>query len=144
LCDLRKHNFSQELGTKAPLCWRKASYHVDVHELSTFHNPILYCFIVTQSSYLESQSQRRSFTPEIQGVSTSQPMSHSVIRLTCYRAVVCGVSLRHIALLFATLFLIPLAQSSIKRWMEAIGSNLPAPEQSAVTAGPHPGDRVSY
>src|SRR5437762_8813264 len=97
--DLRQHDFHQELGTQAPLCWRKASYHVDVHELSTFHNPILYCFIVTQSSYLESQSQRRSFTPEIQGVSTSQPMSHSVIRLTCYRAVVCGVSLRHIALL---------------------------------------------
>jgi hypothetical protein len=56
-------------------------------------------------------------------------MSHSVIWLACYRAVVYGVSLRHIALLFATLFLIPLAQSSIKRWMEAIGSNLPAPEQ---------------
>ena len=28
-------------------------------------------------------------------------MSHSVIRLACYLAVVCGVSLRHIALLFS-------------------------------------------
>jgi hypothetical protein len=49
---------------------------------------------------------QRSFTPEIQGVSTSQHMSHSVIRLACYLAVVCGVSLRHIALLFSVLFLI--------------------------------------
>jgi hypothetical protein len=25
--DLRKHNFHQELGTQATLCWRKESYH---------------------------------------------------------------------------------------------------------------------
>ena len=30
-----------KLGPQATLCWRKASYHVDVHELSLFHNPIL-------------------------------------------------------------------------------------------------------
>jgi hypothetical protein len=52
--DLRRHNFQQELGTQATLCWRKESYHVDVHELSTFHNPILYRFIVAQGSYLDS------------------------------------------------------------------------------------------
>ena len=127
--DLRKHDFSQELGTKAPLYWRKASYHVDVHELSSFHNPILYRFIVAQGSYLDSQNQRKAFTPEIQGVSTSQHMSHSVIRLACYLAVVCGVSLRHIALLFAALFLIPITKSSIKRWIDDIGSHLPAPEK---------------
>ena len=28
--DLRKHDLHQELGTKATLGWRKASYHVDV------------------------------------------------------------------------------------------------------------------
>ena len=43
--DLRRHNFHQALGTQATLCWRKASSHVDVHELSTFHHPILYRFI---------------------------------------------------------------------------------------------------
>ena len=32
---LRKHNFQQELGTRATLCWCKESYHVDVHELHT-------------------------------------------------------------------------------------------------------------
>jgi hypothetical protein len=117
------------LGTKATLCWRKESYQVDVHELSTFHNPMTYRFIVAQGSYLNDQHQRVYFTPEIKGVSTSQHMSHSVIRLACYLAVVCGVSLRHIALLFSVLFLIPITKSSIKRWIDAIGSHLPTPEQ---------------
>jgi hypothetical protein len=40
--DLRQHDFQQELGTQARLCWRKESYHVDVHELSTFHNPKMF------------------------------------------------------------------------------------------------------
>jgi hypothetical protein len=38
--DLRKLDFQEKLGTPSPICWRKDSYHVDVHELSTFHNPI--------------------------------------------------------------------------------------------------------
>jgi Transposase len=127
--DLRQHNFQQELGTPARLCWRKEAYHVDVHELSTFHNPITYRVIVTQGSYMNDQHQRVYFTPEIKGVSTSQHMSHSVIRLACYLAVVCGVSLRHIALLFSVLFLIPITKSSIKRWIDDIGVHLPTPEE---------------
>ena len=126
---MRKHDFHQELGTKAPLWWRKESYHVDMHELSTFHNPMTYRFIIAQGSYLDDQHQRRSFTPEIKGVSTSQPMSHSVIRLACSLAVVCGVRLRHIALLFSALFLIPMTKSSIKRWIDAIGARLPTLEE---------------
>jgi hypothetical protein len=43
--DLRKHDFQQALGPQATLCWRKASSHVDVHELSTFHHPMMYRFI---------------------------------------------------------------------------------------------------
>src|SRR4029434_6513580 len=127
--DLRKHDFHQELGTKATLCWRKESYQVDVNKRWTFHNPMTYRFIVAQGSYLNDQHQRVYFTPEIKGVSTSQHMSHSVIRLACYLAVVCGVSLRHIALLFSVLFLIPITKSSIKRWSDDIGSHLPTPEQ---------------
>src|SRR6266446_6152873 len=127
--DLRQHDFHPDLGTKATLCWRKESYQVDVHELSTFHNPIMYRFIVAQGAYLNDQHQRVYFTPEIQGVSTAQHMSHSVIRLACYLAVVCGVSLRHIALLFSVLFLIPITKSSIKRWIDDIGSHLPPPEE---------------
>src|SRR3989441_10444665 len=127
--DLRQHDFYYELGTQAEICWRKESYHVDVHELSTFHNPMTYRCIVAQGSYMNDNDQRIYFTPTITGVSTSQPMSHSVIRLACDLAVVCGVSLRHIALLFAVLFLIPMTKASIKRWMDASGSHLPTPEQ---------------
>jgi hypothetical protein len=126
--DLRRHDFHQELGTQAALCWRKEAYHVDVHELSTFHNPMAYRFIVAQGCYLNDRNQRVYFTPEIKGVSTSQHMSHSVIRLACYLAVVCGVSLRHLALLFSVLFLIPISKSSIKRWIDDIGVYLPPPE----------------
>jgi hypothetical protein len=127
--DLRQHDFQQELGATSTLYWRKEAYHVDIHELSTFHNPIKYRFILAQGYYLDSQNQRRYFTPEIKGVSTAQHMSHSIIRLACYLAVVCGVSLRHIALIFSSLFLIPITKSSIKRWIDDIGSNLPSQEE---------------
>jgi hypothetical protein len=127
--DLRQHDFHQELGTQATLCWRKASSPIDVHALSTFHHPIPYRCILAQGAYLDAQHQRRYFTPAIKGVSPSQPMRHSVIRLACALAVVCGVSLRHIALLFSALFLIPMTTSSLTRWMDAIGTPLPPPEE---------------
>src|SRR3989442_1775706 len=127
--DLRQHDLQRELGTAATIAWRQESYHVDVHELSTFPNPIKYRFILTQGYYLNEEHQRRYFTPALKGVSTAQQMSHSVIRLACYLAVVCGVSLRHIALIFSALFLIPITKSSIKRWSDDIGSNLPSQEE---------------
>ena len=127
--DLRQHDFHDELGTQAKICWRKASYYVDVQELSPFHNPMTYRFIVAQGSYMDDHDQRIYFTPAIKGVSTSQHMSHSVIRLAGYLAVVCGVSLRHIALLFSALFLIPITKSSIKRWIDDIGSHLPSQDE---------------
>jgi hypothetical protein len=127
--DLRKLDGHRTLGTPSPICWRQEPYHIDIHELSTFHNPILSRFIVAQGSSLDGQNQRMSFTPEITGVSTSQHMSHRVVRWACYLAVVCGVSLRHLALLCSALFLIPMTKSSSKRWIDDIGSNLPTPEQ---------------
>jgi Transposase len=127
--DLRKLDLQCTLGTTAPICWRQEPYHVDIHELSTFYNPIKYRFLVAQGYYLNDQNQRVYFTPEIKGVSTAQHMSHSIIRLACYLAVACGVSLRHIALLFSLLFLIPITKSSIKRWIDDIGAHLPAPEE---------------
>jgi hypothetical protein len=56
-------------------------------------------------------------------------VSKSSIRLACYLAVVCGVSLRHIALLFSSLFLLPITKSSVKRWIDDIGTHLPTPEE---------------
>src|SRR5262249_43536965 len=49
--DLRQLDFQRELGTTSPICWRQDVYHVDIHELSTFHNPIKYRFIVAQGYY---------------------------------------------------------------------------------------------
>src|SRR5918996_1104546 len=127
--DLRKLDFQRESGITSTIYWRKDTYHVDVHELSTFHNPIKYRFILAQGYYVDEEGQRIYFTPEIKGVSTSQHMSHSIIRLSCYLAVVCGVSLRQIALIFSFLFLISISKSSIKRWIDTIGSNLPTQEE---------------
>jgi Transposase len=125
----RKLDFQCALGTTATLCWRQEPSHVDIHALSTFHTPIKYRFIVAQGSYCNDQNQRVYCTPAIQGVSTSQHMSNRIIRLACSLAVVCGVSLRHIALLFSALFLSPMTTSSIKRWMDDMGLNFPTPEQ---------------
>jgi len=127
-CDLRQRDVHHALGVTSTLDWRKDAYHVDMHELSTFHNPMTYRFILAQGYSLESQNQRMAFPPDIKGVSTAQPLSHSRIRLACALAVVCGVSLRHLALLFASLFLIPIPKSSIKRWIDDIGSHLPSQE----------------
>ena len=127
--DLRQHDLHQALGATATLAWRKESYHVDMHELSTCHNPIKYRCILAQGSSLDAQNQRRYFTPAMQGVSTAPHMRHSLIRLACSLAVVCGVSLRHMALLFSALFLSPMTQSSSKRWIDDIGANLPPQEE---------------
>jgi hypothetical protein len=127
--DLRQLDFQRGLETTSTICGRQEPSAVEMHDLSPFHNPITYRFIVAPGSSLNAQHQRGDFTPDIKGVSTAQPMSHSVIRLACYLAVVCGVSLRHIALLFSVLFLIPMTKSSMKRWIDDIGSHLPTPEQ---------------
>jgi len=127
--DLRKRDFQRALGATSPVCWRKEPDHVDMHELSTFHHPILYRCIVAQGSYVNDKNQRMSFTPDIKGVSTSQPMSKSILRLSCSLAVVCGVSLRQIALLFSSVFFIPITKSAITRWMADMGSHLPTQEE---------------
>ena len=127
--DLRKLDFQRKFGTTSTIYWRKEPSHVDVHELSTFHNPIQYRCILAQGYYFDEDGQRIDFPPEIKGVSTSQPMSQSIMRLSCSLAVVCGVSLRQIALIFSFLFLIPIKKSSIKRWMDKIGANLPTQEE---------------
>jgi hypothetical protein len=127
--DLRTLDFQRVWATPSTICWCKEPYAVEVHELSTFHNPIKYRCILAQGSYMDDQHQRVYCTPELKGVSTSQHMRYSVIRLACYLAVVCGLSRRHIALLFAALFLMPIPKSSIKRWIDDLGTHLPTPEE---------------
>ena len=127
--DLRQRDFQPEGGARSTLSWRKEAYPVDIHELSPFYNPMKYRFLLTQGYSLDNQYQRLDFTPDIQGVSTAQHMRHSLIRLACSLAVVCGVSLRHIAVIFSSLCLIPITKSSIKRWIDDIGAHLPSQEE---------------
>jgi len=127
--DLRSLDYQRQFGSSSTIYWSKEPYHVDVHELSTFHHPIVNRLILTQGYYFDEAGQRVDFTPEIKGVSTSQHMSDSLIRLSCYLSVVCGVSLRQIALLFSYLFLIPITKSSIKRWIDKIGTNVPTQDE---------------
>jgi hypothetical protein len=71
--DLRQHGLQPDVGTTSTLSWRKEAYHVDIHELSTFHNPMKYRFILTQGHYRDSQHQRLDFTP---GVSKNARREH--------------------------------------------------------------------
>jgi hypothetical protein len=107
-----------------------------------------YRFIVAQGCSLNDRNQRVYCTPESKGVSTSQHLRHSVIRLACSLAVVGGVSLRHMALRFSVLVLIPIPKASIKRWIDDIGAQWPTPAEmlrqrlalTPVTACPMDGD----
>src|SRR4030095_1812094 len=72
--DLRQRDVHHELGGPSTLSWRKEAYDVDIHELSTSHNPMKYRFILTQGYYLDAQNQRIYVTPAIKGVSTAQHM----------------------------------------------------------------------
>jgi len=126
--DTRKRNYKKFFEVKSKIKWDKVVYPVDIKEISTHHNPIVYRFIITQGNYCNTEGQRVFFTPDIAEVSTAQHVSKSVIRLSCYLAVICGVSLRNIATLFTFIFLIPITKSSIKRWIDDIGDNLPSDE----------------
>src|SRR5262247_226480 len=70
--DLRQRNFQPAVRVPSTLAWRQEAYHVDIHELSTFHHPIKYRFILAQGYCLDNQHQRMYFTPEIKGVSTAK------------------------------------------------------------------------
>jgi len=126
--DMRTRDYQKEFGITSEIFW-KESYKIDVHEFSTFHNPIIYRFITAQGYYSDEHGNRRFFTPETAEVSTQQHMSKSIIRLSCVLAVICGVTLRNIATIFTYLFCIPVTKSTIKRWIDEIGENLPSEEE---------------
>lgn len=126
--DMRTRDYRKESGITSEIFW-KESYKVDVHEFSTFHSPIIYRFITAQGYYFDEHGSRKFFTPEIAEVSTQQHMSKNIIRICCFLAVICGVSLRNIAAIFKYLFYIPVTKSTIKRWIDEIGGNLPSEEE---------------
>lgn len=46
--DLRQRDLPLERGAPSPPYWPKEAYQGNVHELSTFHNPMKYRFILAQ------------------------------------------------------------------------------------------------
>ncbi len=127
--DLRKRDYQAELDIKSSISWSSNNYTVDAHEFSTFQNPIQYRFILAQGYYRDDNNKRIYFTPKIPELSTQKHVSLSAIRLSCFLAVVCGVTLRNVALIFSVLFHIPVTKSSIKRWIDEIGENHASEEE---------------
>ncbi len=127
--DMRNRDYRIKFETTSEIFWSENSYNVDVHEFSTFHNPIIYRFIISQGYYSDEKNNRIYFTPEVSEVSTHHHMSLNVIRLSCFLSVICGVTLRNIARIFTILFRIPITESSIKRWIDEIGGNLFSEEE---------------
>jgi len=124
--DVKKRRFINKDKTKRNVVWDEHStYNVDINELSTLYNQIIYRFKITKGYYYDSNGNRVFFTPEIDEVSTAKHVSLSAIRLSSYLAVVCGVTLRNISIIYTFLFNIPTSKSTIKRWIDEIGSNLP-------------------
>jgi len=127
--DMRKRDYQKEAGTNCDICWPEKTYNVDIHEFSTFHNPIIYRFVTAQAWYCDDHNNQVWFTPKISEVSLHQHVSKSVVRLACFLAVICGVSLRNIATIFTYLFGIPVSKSSVKRWIDKVGSSLPSEDE---------------
>jgi hypothetical protein len=127
--DMRKGNYQKKFGIKSEIFWSGNIYHVDIHEFSTFHNPIVHRFVTAQGYYFDENGRRIFFTPEPSDVSTCCHMSLNVLRPSCFLTIICGVSLRNIANIFSVLFKIPITKSSIKRWIDEIGRNLPSEEE---------------
>jgi hypothetical protein len=126
--DMRKRDYKKEFKITSQIYWVGKEYTIDINEFSTLHNPILYRFILMRGYYLNEHGNRVDFTPKISEVSTHHHVSSNILRLSCYLAVICGVSLRNIAAIFSNLFQIPIGKSSIQRWIDEIGTQLPSDE----------------
>lgn len=126
--DMRKRNLQKETGIKHKIYWPAKTYNVDIREFSVFQNPIIYRFISAQVWYYDEQHEQHWFTPMLRGVSVQQHVSNSVLRLACFLAVICGVSLRNIEIIFNGLFQLSVTKSSVKRWIDTVGDSLPSEE----------------
>ena len=126
--DVRKRSYKKSLSAKSKIQWDQ-EYVIEIKELSTLYCPIKYRFKMARGSYYDHDGCRVFFTPDIDEVSTSQHVSKSIVRLSSFLAVKCGITLRNIALLFTLLFLVETSKSSIKRWIDEVGKNLPTDEE---------------
>ncbi len=122
--DMRKRDWQQALQTNSKISWYPQTSKIDIYEFSTFHCPIVYRFTMARGYYTQTDGSREYFTTKPSEVSTHHHMSKNIIRLACFLAVICGVTLRNIALIYSSLFQIPVSKSCIKRWIDEIGAGL--------------------
>jgi hypothetical protein len=127
-CALRPLALQREWGTPSPIWWRQAVSPLARPARSPCHHSSKYRLSVAHGSSRNDKKPRVAFPPALPGVSTSQPLRQSRLRLGCALAVVGGGSLRPLALIFAALCLMPLPQASRPRWLEDMGSPRPTPE----------------
>ncbi len=52
--DMRKKDWQKILKTESEIKWYSETYTVDVHEFSTFHNPIVCRFIMNRGYYCKA------------------------------------------------------------------------------------------
>ena len=122
--DMRYGDWQKTLKTDSEIYWYKETHTVGIHEFSTFHSPIIYRFVIGRGYYFRADGSRRYFTTEPSEVSVHHHMSRNIIRLSCFLTVICGVTLRNIALIYSALFQVPVTKSCIKRWIDETGSGL--------------------
>ena len=56
--DMRKRDYRKEVGTSSEIHWPEKACSADIHEFSTFHNPIVRRFISAQGWYCDDQNSR--------------------------------------------------------------------------------------
>ena len=56
--DMRKKDWQKILKTESEIKWHSETYMVDVHEFSTFHNPIVCRFIMNRGYYFKADGCR--------------------------------------------------------------------------------------
>ncbi|MEZ4527063.1 MAG: hypothetical protein R2941_14190 [Desulfobacterales bacterium] len=84
--DMRKKDWQKILKTESGTNRYKKTYRADVHEFSTFRNPIIYRFITARGYYPGTDGSREYFTPEPSEVSPHHHMSGNIIRPACFFA----------------------------------------------------------
>ncbi|WP_459918274.1 hypothetical protein, partial [Desulfocicer niacini] len=91
--DMRKRDWQEAMQTNSKISWYSKTFKVDIYEFSTFHCPIVYRFTMVRGYFTQSDGSREYFTTEPSEVSTHHHMSKNIIRLACFLAVICGVTL---------------------------------------------------
>ena len=101
----------------------------EVQELSGFAWPIIYRITTADGYYLNEQSHRVYFTPELAGLSTQRKVSDVVLRLGVFLCVIAGLGSRQASWLLHVLFQVTVSKSAIDRWIDEVADALPSEDE---------------